>query len=314
MNKNIICIISGPTASGKTKTSIELAKKFGGEIVNFDSLLFYKEIIIGTAKPTKNEQSGVIHHLIDTHSIKKPINAASYSQEAVQLINNLHHQNKIVYLVGGSGFYLQAVLKGMYNSPTTPLEVTRKSNSLFEKSGIQPFCDFLLKHDPLSFERYHKNDHYRIRRAVEHFWTNQYPFSSEREKMKEKESSFPKNLFNWNVFHAHLDLDRDSHFEIIKGRTKEMLKDGLIEEVKKLKEMGFTGEEKPLKSIGYKETFQYLDGKYKDIIDFEERINISTRQLAKSQRTWFSKVQKSTYNPLLDIDKLHKDFNFFLKE
>jgi tRNA dimethylallyltransferase len=118
--KNIICVISGPTASGKTSTSISLAKKFGGEIVNFDSLLFYKEITIGTAKPTEEEKDGVPHHFVNCESVNNPINAADFSKLAISKINELHSQKKIVYLVGGSGFYLQAVLKGMYDSQTTP--------------------------------------------------------------------------------------------------------------------------------------------------------------------------------------------------
>lgn len=312
--KNIVCIISGPTASGKTSTSIQLAKKFGGEIVNFDSLLFYKEINIGTAKPTPKEQSGVTHHLIDCHSVAKPINAADFLKEALPIIEKIHSENKIVYLVGGSGFYLQALLYGMYDSVTTPKEVTAKSDSLYKAQGISPFREVLKNNDKLSFERYHLNDHYRIRRAVEHFWTTGEKFSESREKMEEKKKNSPLINLGWNIFHCYLDLDKPAHFEIIKNRTKKMLEDGLMQEVQNLIDSGFSGEEKPLKSIGYKEAFDYLNSKFDSIEAMEERINISTRQLAKSQRTWFNKVEKRSFNPLTDKTLIEDEFASFIQE
>lgn len=310
--KNIVCIISGPTASGKTRTSIELAKRFGGEIVNFDSLLFYKEITIGTAKPTAEEMDGVIHHMINTHSISAPLNAASYLKYALPIINSIHKRGKIAYLVGGSGFYLQALLYGMYDSITTPQEFIEKSNKLFEDHGISPFLEILKRCDPKSFERYHANDYYRIRRAVEHFWATGTKLSEARTNMAKKRKLGPIKEFNWNVYHIHLDLPKSEHFEIIQKRAKEMLEHGLVDEVTQLLDSNFTGEEKPLKSIGYKETLNYLEGKFKNEAEYLERIAISTRQLAKSQRTWFNKVEKTTYNPINDIEKIYNDFKEFL--
>jgi tRNA dimethylallyltransferase len=311
--KKILCIISGPTASGKTSTSIQLAKSFGGEIINFDSLLFYHEITIGTAKPTIEEREGIPHHLIDIKSVKDPINAADYAKLAIELINKLHAQDKIVYLVGGSGFYLQAVLKGMYESQTTPDEITEKSNALYLSEGIIPFRQLLKEVDLDSYNQYHENDHYRNRRAVEHYWANKTKFSQEREKMKEKEPVSPVSIFGWNTFHVHLDLDKEVHFDIIKKRTSQMLKAGLIEEIQSLKDQGFTGEEKPLKSIGYRESFDYLKGSLETLPELEERINISTRQLAKSQRTWFKKVEKMTFNPLFDIKDIEEKFASYIE-
>ncbi len=310
--KKIICVISGPTASGKTSTSIKLAKKFGGVIVNFDSLVFYKELTIGTAKPTKEEQEGIPHYFVGTQSIKDPMNAADYASAAIELINELHQKEKIVFLVGGSGFYLQAVLKGMYDSKTTPQNILDRSNLVYEQEGISPFIKELKKNDQESLNQYHENDHYRIRRAVEHLWANGTKFSTEREKMKLKAPDSPVQKFNWNVFHAHLDLDKEQHFEIIQERTKQMISSGLIKEVKDLLNLGYSGEEKPLKSIGYKETMAFINGEFESQDALEQRISISTRQLAKSQRTWFKKVEKSTYNPLLDTTKLSDDLQHFI--
>lgn len=312
MKKNIVCVISGPTATGKTSTSIKMAKFFHGEIVNFDSLLFYQELQIGTARPTIEEMSGVPHHLVGTNTISEPINAASYCKLVIPIINSLHAHNKIVFLVGGSGFYLQALLKGMYDSETTPDHVTQKSNKIYQETGIIEFLNILADIDPVSFESIHTNDHYRIRRAVEHFWTHGTPFSQAKKNMQTQDVKSTAELFNWNVFHAYLDIPKEEHYSYILQRTNKMFDDGLISEVEEILKMDFTGTEKPLQSIGYKETLDYLDGKFKNLNECKERINISTRQLAKSQRTWFNKVDKLCYNPLNDFDTLIHDFENFV--
>lgn len=309
-----VIVVSGPTASGKTSISIDLAKKFGGEIVNFDSLLLYKELVIGTAKPTVEEMSGVPHHMVDVRSIAEPMNAADYFRDARPLVEKLLADGKIVYLVGGSGFYLQALLKGMYSSESTPDEVSRKSDELYEKEGIAPFIQFLKEFDVPSFERYHENDHYRIRRAVEHFWTTNTPLSVVRAKKEELNASLDsESIHPWDVLHIYLDPPKEEHLEIIKKRTEKMLQDGMIDEVKSLLAQGFTGQEKPLQSIGYLEIFQYLDNKFSSEAAFRERIMISTRQLAKAQRTWFNKEKhKLSFNPITQREDIFKEVRTFL--
>jgi tRNA dimethylallyltransferase len=309
-----VVIVSGPTASGKTNISIELARKFGGEIVNFDSLLLYKEITIGTAKPTINERGEIPHHMIDVASIAQPMNAAAYAKMALPVIHEIHARNKLVYLVGGSGFYLQALVQGMYDSPTTPPEILEKSENLYLAEGIRPFLDILQKEDLATYKRYHENDHYRVRRAVEHFWHTGIPLSLERErKDKENESREQSNVHGWEILHIHLDVSKYEHIEIIKNRTIRMMKDGLIQEVKALTSQGFTGLEKPLQSIGYKEVIDLQNGVFNNDEECIERIIISTRQLAKSQRTWFNRIQgKQIFHPLLQQDLIFKtvsDFN-----
>ncbi len=297
-----VIVISGPTATGKTDISIELARQFGGEIVNFDSLVLYKEITIGTAKPTPEEQGEIPHHMVGVASISQPLNAADYAKLALPIINKILGEKKLVYLVGGSGFYLQALVKGMYDSPTTAKDITERSDKLYEESGIAPFLEFLKKEDPLSFERYHENDHYRVRRAVEHFWNTGTPLSSERaRKDQENEAREESNIHGWDLHHLHLDIPREEHFEIIQKRTSRMLSNGLMQEVDGLLAQGFSGEEKPLQSIGYKEVLELKAGELKDLDACRERINISTRQLAKSQRTWFNRIPgKHTFHPVTD--------------
>lgn len=302
-----VIVISGPTATGKTDTSIRLARDLGGEIVNFDSLLLYKEITIGTAKPTKQEQGQVPHHMVDVASIAEPLNAAAYAKMALPIIEKLHKENKLVYLVGGSGFYLQALLKGMYDSPTTPKEITEKSDNLYNKEGIAPFLEILQNADPDSFNRYHENDHYRVRRAVEHFWSTGSRLSEARvQKDQDNVERQESNIHGWDVLHIHLDVPKDEHFEIIKNRSKKMLSLGLLEEVRGLLDQGFSGQEKPLQSIGYKEVLEFLEGRFESEEQCLERIVISTRQLAKSQRTWFNREsEKLTFHPILEQTLIH---------
>src|SRR5665647_2896322 len=285
-----VIIVSGPTATGKTDLAVELALKFGGEVVNFDSLLLYKEINIGTAKPSVTERKRVPHHLIDVRSIAQPMNAAEYAGTAMPLINQLLKNKTNVFLTGGSGFYLQALLKGMYDSPTTPPEIRQRSDKLYDNEGIKPFQEILKLHDPETHDRYHENDHYRIRRAVEHWWANGTPLSQQRVRKDELNQGLASpSVHDWDIQHIYLDMPKEEHLRIIMKRTDKMLDAGLQSEVKDLLEKGFTGLEKPLQSIGYKEILDFHFGVYKNLSECRERIIISTRQLAKSQRTWFKK-------------------------
>jgi tRNA dimethylallyltransferase len=305
-----VVIVSGATATGKTDLAIELAHRFGGEIVNFDSLLLYKEITIGTAKPTPEEMKQIPHHMINVSSISEPLNAADYSRLAHPIVDDILSRNKTVYLVGGSGFYLQALVKGMYDSPTTPKEISEQSDELYESQGIEPFLSLLKIHDPASFARYHANDHYRVRRAVEHWWTNKTPLSEARTS-KDEENKVSQD--RWENLNLYLEIPRDQHFEYIKARTEKMISAGLVDEVRDLLGQGFTGQEKPLQSIGYKEVLEFLDGSLPSLDDCRARIDISTRQLAKSQRTWFNRDKtKLSFHPLEQRDEIFKSVQNYL--
>ncbi len=306
-----VIIISGPTASGKTKVSLELISKgmqknIPFAIVNFDSLLFYNELNIGTAKPTAEELAKFPHYMVNIASITNPLNASDYYKKAIPVIQKLHDDNIIPILVGGSGFYLRSLIKGMYECPTISEELKEKNERIFQKEGIAPFLEILKKNDPYSYDRLHPNDSYRIIRATEFFQTTGKPISSEKSRL---DSQNPYDFSNsgtqeWKIFHSYMDVPKDQHQIIIEKRTKQMIKEGLIDEVKFLLNKGFKGDEKPLQSIGYKETIQFIEDKFENQESYMERINISTRQLAKSQRTFFKKVLgKETFNPLVDIEK-----------
>ncbi len=322
MEKDKIIIVSGPTACGKTKTSIEVAlaikNQWGrqAEIINFDSLLFYQELSIGTAKPTLEERQGIPHHLIDICSAKSPLNAADYLRKAEILIEEKLKEHTIPILVGGSGFYLRALIKGMYETPETPEEIKKQVHERYEQEGISPFLELLKKHDPQSLKTLHENDHYRLLRAAEFFLTTGKPISEEKEKKaQENPYDFSRNAYpNCDFFHLYLDIPKEQHWALIEKRTRKMFEDGLLDEVKSLLSSGFDGNEKPLQSIGYKETVDFLQGKISNHEELIERIVISTRQLAKSQRTFFAKVTpKWTHNPLNTNEELMTELFIFLK-
>ena len=315
-----LIIVSGPTASGKTKISIEIAKFINEQlnqsavIVNFDSLLFYKEISIGTAKPTLEEQSGIPHFMIDIESISTPMNAADFIKKGEIIIKELLDQQKIVILVGGSAFYLRALLKGMYESTTPTEEIKKQFDLLYQNKGIEAIIEYLKKNDPATLENLHPNDHYRLNRAAIHFAMTGSPISDEKKSMDRQSPYDFSNISQpWDILHLYLDLPRDQHFSIIQSRTIKMFDDGLINEIEILVKNGFTLKEKPLNSIGYKEAIELRNGHFKTRDECIERISISTRQLAKSQRTFFNKITpKFTFNPLHDKQKILQHVEQFL--
>ncbi len=322
IKSNKIIILSGATATGKTKTSIQIAldleKKINKEvaIVNFDSTLFYNELNIGTAKPTKEEMQGVPHYLINIRPATKPINAYEFSEIATLQIEKLLKSNKIILLVGGSAFYIRALIKGMYSENTNPFhqDIRDEINETYKVEGIAPLRNFLQKFDHASFTNLHQNDHYRIMRAVEFFKLHNKKISEEKHQFNELEPyNLLKSLYNhWEILHCHLEIPKDIHWEIMKRRTKQMVNDGLIEEVQNLLKSGFSGQEKTLKLIGYKETLEYFQSE-QSLDEYIEKIFISTRQLAKAQRTFFNKMKnKTSYNPINNSDKLINDIINFV--
>ena len=320
MNKLIV--ISGPTATGKTKTSIDAAKmiqtKLGldAAVVNFDSLLFYKELTIGTARPTPEEMDGIEHHLIGIETISNPMNVSDFIKRAEVVVKELMSQNKIVILVGGSAFYLRALIKGMYESPTPPKEIKDKVDALYEKEGIAPFIEFLKLHDPQSLINHHENDHYRLMRAVEHFETDGTKISDKKVVLdKQNPYDLSNSIHPWRILNIYLDVPRDEHFVIITKRVEKMFADGLIGEIEQLEKDGFTMKEKALTSVGYKEVLEMKQGLFENLEQCIERIAISTRQIAKSQRTFFNKITpKESFNPIHDQGKIKERVTSFLKE
>ena len=318
---NKLIIISGPTASGKTKTSIDLAEKIMNQlkiptaIVNFDSLLFYKELSIGTAKPTLDEQKGIPHFMIDIESICSPMNASDFIKICENKITELLNKNICVILVGGSAFYLRALLKGMYESTSPSKEIKNKYDQILKDKGIDAIVDYLQLHDPESLKNLHLNDHYRLSRAAIHFEMTGTKISEQKQNLDDLfPYDFNEIVHPWKFIHFYLDLPKDEHFKIITSRTEKMFADGLMSEIQKLQDDGFSLDEKPLSSIGYKEAIELRNGQFPSEEACIERISISTRQLAKSQRTFFKRIiPKYDCNPLKDQDKIFSLVELFLR-
>ncbi len=315
--KNAI-IISGPTATGKTQTAINtyhLLKQNGLKsiIINYDSLLFYKNLDIGTAKPSDKELKKTPHEMINISEIDTPINASIYEKKTKDVLAK-YDDEVIPIFVGGSAFYIRALIKGMYETEEVSNEIKLKSEELFKTRGISAFIEILKDNDPQSYETLHENDHYRIIRAVEFFWQSGKPISLEKQKESDPYNFNINQWDNLNFLHIYLDLPRDEHYKFILKRTATMLDSGLIDEVEKLLKV-YSGKEKPLQSIGYKEVQGYLEGSFSSIEELSERISISTRQLAKAQRTFYKKIRpKTSFHPIQDKQKILDTILTFLNK
>lgn len=317
---NKLIIISGPTATGKTSTSIETAKNIYSKlnkkavIVNFDSLLFYKEISIGSAKPTMEERQGIEHFMIDIQSIKSPMNVAGFIEIGEKIIKEQLAKGFCVILVGGSAFYLRALLKGMYESLLPSETIKNEIEAIYDKDGIDPIIDFLKINDPESLVNLHRNDHYRLQRAAIYFKVTGSKISSQKNTLDQLSPyDFSQIIHPWEILHIYLDLPKDEHYKIIQNRTEKMFESGLLDEINQLESEGYTLDEKPLKSIGYKEIIEWKRSQFPPKEECIERVAISTRQLAKSQRTFFKKITpKLCFNPISDQDKIFHAVELFL--
>ncbi|MFG1592249.1 tRNA (adenosine(37)-N6)-dimethylallyltransferase MiaA [Halobacteriovorax sp. CON-3] len=316
MTKKLILIL-GPTASGKTGISIELAKRIGLEkchVINFDSVLFYNELNIGSAKPDEKEMDGVPHHLVSISPITNELNASDFVELAKNKINELHARGIIPILVGGSAFYLRSLIRGMYESESTDEAIQQEARALYEKEGMEPIVDYLKTHDPESLENLHENDHYRRTRAYEYHRMTGKKISEQKKQADDQGAyDFSTNIHGWETLNICLDLPKEEHWEIILKRTKQMLSQGLLDEVKEI--MGDSkhhAELKALKTIGYKESIQFLNGEITSEEELIEKIYFATRRLAKAQKTFLKKVTPlSRFHPLSqrnDIYNLVEDF------
>ena len=273
MNKLIS--ISGPTAVGKTKLSIDLAKKINSEIISFDSRQFYREMSIGTAVPKKNELVQVKHHFIQHKSIHDSYNINQFSIDAKKLINELFKKNKYIILVGGSFLYLKSIIYGINNVPEIPNELRHALNTEFDNKGIDYLRKLLKELDPKYYDIVDLNNHRRLIRAIEVCKHTNKPFSSYLNGFDEKK---------YNHTSICLTLERDELYSKINKRVDNMVNMGLIEEAKDLYKYKNLN---PLNTIGYKELFNHFDGLFK-IDQAIEEIKKNSRRFAKKQFTWLN--------------------------
>ncbi|HEW91964.1 MAG TPA: tRNA (adenosine(37)-N6)-dimethylallyltransferase MiaA [Thermotogaceae bacterium] len=277
-----IPIICGPTAVGKTRISIEIAKEFDAEIISMDSMQIYKYMDIGTAKPSLIERKMVPHHMIDIVYPDEEYNVYKYVKEALKIVDNIRSRRKLPIFVGGTGLYVDGLTKGIIE--VEPDKELRKKLKKFEEKNPGSLRSMLEEFDPLAAQKIHPNDLKRIIRALEVIL-----------KVKRKFSELQKNVVSSGDFVLIiLNRDRKELYERVNQRVENMIESGLIEEVKELLNMGYKPNLNSMKAIGYKETIDFIRGKYK----FDEYVHVlkrNSRHYARRQLIWFRRYHDNTY-------------------
>ena len=280
MKKNKLIYIGGPTCSGKTNLSILLANTFKTEIISCDSRQVYKELSIGTAKPSKNNLKKIKHHFINHVSIHENFNVGIYNEQANEKLESLFKMVKTVVMVGGSGLYADSILNGIDHFPNVKNSIKKEVNSLFKTQGIDKLNSMLKKYDPEYYRIVDKNNSQRIIRALEVSLSSGKPFTSFFKKNKRN------TLFESKIL--LMTLDRNILYKKINSRVDKMISLGLEKESKKLYKYKNLNS---LQTVGYREFFNFFDGKYnyKKTID---EIKKNTRRYAKRQITWNKKYRQ----------------------
>ena len=274
-------VVLGPTAVGKSAVGIDIAKRLGGEIINADSLQVYKYLNIGTAKPSSKDLHEVSHHLINIVNPDEDFNAGMFRSRAASTIKDLHEANNNIILVGGTYLYVKVLLSGLIEGLPANMEIRENIKKLRAIFGLPYVYDRLLLLDPEAASRIHPNDYVRAERALEvNYLTGQ--------KMSELQAVHSFQDQDYEYFKIGISLDRETLKERIDKRVDIMIKEGLVEEVKKLREMGYHNNLKPMQSIGYKEINQFLDGEI-HLDEAVELIKRDTKRFAKRQMTWLKK-------------------------
>ncbi len=293
--KGKMIVLTGPTAVGKTALSIALAKEIGGEIISADSMQVYRYMDIGSAKISKEEMQGVPHHLIDVLDPSEEFHVYRFQQMAKEAVNEIYQKGHIPIIVGGTGFYIQALL---YDIDFSTEEDHTALRAELEKTAAEKGSAYLheqLKEiDPVSAQEIHPNNQKRIIRALEFYRLNGAKISDHNQMQRQKEAAYDFRYFVLND-------DRTRLYQRIEERVDEMLEKGLLNEVKRLKEMGYQRDLVSMQGLGYKELLSHLAGE----CTLDEAIYLikrNTRRFAKRQLTWFRRerniiwLEKDTIN------------------
>ena len=273
-----LIVVGGPTAVGKTALSIRLAEWLGTEIISADSRQCYREMTIGTAKPSEEELARVPHHFINSHSIHEVFTAGDFSRAARDLLDNLFEKYKVVITTGGSGLYLKAFLSGIADIPDIDPSIRTRLNERYAGEGLDPLRKELEARDPEFSREADMNNPQRVIRALEVCYGTGKKFSD----FRDSRASEPLDC---KILSLGLNTDRDILYERINRRVDAMVLAGLFEEAEAL--IAFR-DHYALQTVGYKEVFEYIDGHYSRE-EAIERIRLNTRRYAKRQLTWFRK-------------------------
>ncbi len=295
MDKPLVVVVLGPTASGKTSLGIEIAERLGGEIVSADSMQIYENMDIATAKPTKDELSRVRHHLIDFVPMGEAFSVAKYKEKAIGAIDDILSRGKLPVVVGGTGFYIDTLVKNTEFFDYEDSDIREKLEARLESEGIDALYAELGEIDPKTAYRLHINDAKRILRALEVYYLTGKTISEQDEMSHQKESKY-----NWCLIGLKAE-DRQYLYDRINLRVDKMLDEGLIEEAKSFFSSDISST--AAQAIGYKELKPYLDGLV-PLDEATEKLKMETRRYAKRQLTWFRRNKEINW---LDIDRLTAD-------
>lgn len=282
--KKPLIVLTGPTAVGKTSLSISLAKAVNGEIISADSMQVYKGMDIGSAKIRKEEMQGVTHYLVDILEPEEEFHIVKFQELAKAAMEEIYAKGKIPILVGGTGFYIQAVTRDIdFTQAEQETSYREELEQLAKEKGTEYLHEKLREVDPKSAENIHANNVKRVIRALEFYHQNGTPISEHNEEQKQQTSPY-------NLAYFVLTAPREILYERIDRRVDQMMEEGLLEEVKSLRERGCHRGMVSMQGLGYKEILAYLEGEY----PLEEAVRIlkrDTRHFAKRQLTWFRREQ-----------------------
>ena len=295
--KKPMIILTGPTAVGKTDLSIQLAKAIGGEIISADSMQVYRHMDIGSAKVTPEEMDGVPHHLIDVLEPEEEFNVVVFQKLAKEALTGIYERGYIPIIVGGTGFYIQALLYDIdFTENDGDTAIRRELEKLAQTQGAGCLHQMLQEIDPESAAAIHQNNVKRVIRAIEFYRQTGKKISLHNEQEREKQSPY-------QFLYYVLDTDRKTLYERIDRRVDRMMEHGLVDEVKHLADMGCTRDMVSMQGLGYKEILDYLSGE----ITLEEAVYIlkrDTRHFAKRQITWFKRERDVRW---LELEQFQND-------
>lgn len=304
VNRPRVVILQGPTGVGKSKWAIEWAEELGGEIISADSMQVYRYMDIGTSKPTLDQQKRVKHHLIDLVTPDQPFDAALYRTVGRKTIDQLYQDEIPIWVVGGTGLYIKALLQGLFSSPPIDPKVRDHLKLEAKKKGSDILYERLKKVDPQTASLLHPHDLFRVIRALEVFDSTGVPISFYRAQHRFGEQPYL-------TLKIGLEMNREKLFPCLEERVDRMLEQGLLQEVERLMEMGYGPGLKPMQSLGYKQMVQFLSRE----VGWDEAVRQmkkDTCHYAKRQWTWFkADPEIRWWNPSTDQEKIILEIKSF---
>lgn len=288
MKKKPLIVLTGPTAAGKTEASIRLAKAVGGEVISADSVQIYKYMDIGSAKITREEMEGIPHYLVDELMPDDEFNVVVFQKMAQAAMDAIYKRGRIPILVGGTGFYIQSVLYGIeFDENESDSNIREELTAFALREGAEALHAMLQKVDQDSAKAIHPNNTKRVIRALEYYKQTGLKISGHNQSQRKKESPY-------RFVYFVLNQERELLYERINSRVDEMLKNGLVEEVKGLRDKGYDRSLVSMQGLGYKEIYAYLEGDI-PLSEAVYRIKRGTRHFAKRQLTWFKREREVTW-------------------